>query len=398
MAKFMGRDIPSITVRVQDITYIPDYHKHSCTGKADYEFADVTILDGKRKNRKTLIMCKTCGKVFSADNPYSKQKYVKIDTTEVYEKERIKEERKKERRLLAEKQAEEARLRKLAKQAKATMEVPQKGESIFFIDAGMHRCTGTPELVTGSVKLFKENKGFKLTYCKSCKKYFHTGERMLFSSYNKANGGYYDLHLSEDSRNESQEMVTAEVIEPHNFLIITSTRRCASKGHDLQDINARIRILTKTGKIMEVITPAIYCSSCKRYFLLEQDYERVLKYGTPICRTITIESYIKIRDGKLQYNDESLLHSLGYNVNAQEGLTDRERQRILSIVIDEGAMHKSEVLSFLDYLIRRSTSNPRLENARGKWSRDRQFVSQYKRTPRQNVEVESITIRKYKHK
>ena len=130
--------------------------------------------------------------------------------------------------------------------------------------------------------------------------------------------------------------------------------------------------------------------------MLDQDYERVLRHGTPICRTITIETFIQMKEGKIQYNDESLLHSLGYNVNAQEGLTDRERQRILSIVIDEGAMSTAEVLSFLDYLIRRSQGRPLLDNARGKWNRDRRFVSQYRRRPSPSVDVQSITIRKYK--
>ena len=105
-----------------------------------------------------------------------------------------------------------------------------------------------------------------------------------------------------------------------------------------------------------------------------------------------------MKEGKLQYKDESLLHSLGYNVNAQEDLSDTERQRILSIVIDERVMEKGEVLSFLDYLIRRSLGNPRMDNARDKWTCDRQFVSHYKRQPSKRVDVESITIRRYRSK
>lgn len=376
MAQFMGREIPSITLQMKDIVYMSDYHKHECTGKDDYEFVDAVVPVGKLRKHYTLVRCKTCGKVFGSDNPLGK--YTSINPNARY----------------------------TPKKKKPQVQVIlEKGTVINCIKSKRHVCTGTPKVVPKTVSLFDGKESFNITYCLTCKQYFVWKDRLDLSHRNQLHGDYYKLITQYDYEKSIQPEITeAELkeatvaIEPHNFLVITSTKRCVSKGHYLQDINARIRVMTRKGKIIEIITPAIYCSTCRRHFILEEDYEAVLRYGAPLCRTVTIDSYIKMNTGKLQYNDESLLHSLGYNVNAQEGLTDRDRQQILRVVIDEGVMGKTDVLSFLDYLIRRSKGSPRLDNAREKWTRDRQFVSQYKRNPVRNADVECITVRKYKTK
>ena len=389
MAKFMGKEIPRITMKLNDIVIIPDYHKHSCTGKGDYEFVSVTVVNGKSKWDRTLIRCKTCAKVFTPENILGR--YVPIDNS---------------------KSPAKKQMEKVNKVLVNRIQLP-RGSKIYCYRKNRHVCTGTPVYTQVDVALFKGKVLRKLFYCKTCKKYFYSGEMGKLLDYNSANGWFYDLYaqrgriepteMTNNKENASSEFNpqmqksprNLRTIHPQDFLVVTSVKNCAVKGHNLTDIDARIRVLTDKGKIIQLITPAVYCSSCKQYYMLEQDYDRVLKYGKPICRIVTIESFIKMKEGKLQYNDESLLHSLGYNVNAQESLSDVERQRILSIVIDEGAMHKSEVLSFLDYLIRRSRGNPRLDTARGKWTRDRQYVSDYNRRKSKEVEIESITLKKY---
>lgn len=387
MAKFMGKDMPTITMQMKDIVYMPDYHKHACTGKGAYEFVDVAVPMGKQRKHWTLIRCKTCGKVFRTDNPLGNYTAIKPKAKQIESSKQTK------------------------KKVRVVKQIP-KGERIYCCKPKRHVCSGIPDYRPIGVELFREEGLHNLIHCRTCDSLFYTGDKNDIVEFNSVKGWYYDLYDAkgriEPPRNNEKPSGLGEkkelpeevdcIVNPQDFLIVTSVRNCAGRNHALKEVNAKIRALKNNGSIVELITPAFYCESCRQYYMLEQDYERVMKYGAPLCKTITIESFIKMKEGMIQYNDESVLHSLGYNVNAQEDLSDRERHNILSVVIDEGVMSKAEVLSFLDYLIRRSQGSPRLDNARGKWSRDRQYVSQYRRKPARSVDVKSITVRSYRKK
>ena len=89
-------------------------------------------------------------------------------------------------------------------------------------------------------------------------------------------------------------------------------------------------------------------------------------------------------------NEESLLHAMGYNVGAKDDIPQSQRQHLLKVIIKEGVLKKAEVLSHLDYLIRRSRNMDRLEEARGKWQADRDYVSKLTQKDLQEISVGSI--------
>lgn len=58
-----------------------------------------------------------------------------------------------------------------------------------------------------------------------------------------------------------------------------------------------------------------------------------------------------------------------------KGLTDFERQKLLSIIIDNGWMNKSDIKYWIGFLI--EDMGERFQNAAEKWRRDIAFVTEY---------------------
>lgn len=286
-----------------------------------------------------------------------------------------------------------------------------EGQTLFTGDYTKHRCTGMPEYLMFKAYLFnkkhkrngKKDVGVpQLIMCKTCGQMFIPDRsRSVIEAENVNARVFYDIrHIDEktgriyrlqsrkndqitikDIRSLSankQEQEADIDIEPKDFLVRTGIQGCSKKNHRISDISASLKIMNKNAGIKTVRIPAIYCDTCRRYYILEHDYRKLIKQGVPICKIITVETLEGIQSGRIQLNDESLLHSLGYNVNAQEGLSHLQRQKLLGIIINEKIMTKAEVLSHLDYLIRRSAGTPRLDNARTKWETDRQFVARLK--------------------
>ena len=130
-----------------------------------------------------------------------------------------------------------------------------------------------------------------------------------------------------------------------------------------------------------------YCKSCCKYYInSEQYHEFARKYGLPVFRLRT-----KVTQGEsLQYEDwqkESLLHILGYNVNGTDNLSSYERRTILKYAIDSKTMEKSAVVAFLENLIYRNQGKVNFQNALQKWKADLQYVREYKITEQRGVQA-----------
>ena len=95
-------------------------------------------------------------------------------------------------------------------------------------------------------------------------------------------------------------------------------------------------------------------------------------------------------------NQESVLHMLGYNVNAQENISQAQRWRILEIAVDENILTRVEICSHLDYLINRSKGRKNFENACSKWRADRNHIIKYNTGDIHMVEAKTVTIRNYR--
>ena len=80
----------------------------------------------------------------------------------------------------------------------------------------------------------------------------------------------------------------------------------------------------------------------------------------------------------MQLAQESVLMQYGYNVSQTEGLSQRARQKILALLIDNKALSKSEIISYLDFFISQRATQSRMQLAIAKWETDREFVENYR--------------------
>lgn len=187
-------------------------------------------------------------------------------------------------------------------------------------------------------------------------------------------------------------------IKPKDFLTRTRLNYCSSGEHKLEDIVGNVKVLNSVGEIENISFPAAYCDTCKKYYVLESEYRKLKLRGRIICKIVehTYWNDPKNRNG-FNLNKESLLHIMGYNVNAQEDLSQMQRQKILEIIIKEGILTKAEVCSHLDYLINRSIGRVYLMEASNKWKADRDYITSYDKNSK-SVEVNSIVYNKYNKK
>lgn len=272
-----------------------------------------------------------------------------------------------------------------------------KGSKIYMDKDFMHKCTSSPIIERINVDLFGGLMLQRMDRCRSCGKVFLRNEDIeSFKILNGQHNNYYKLSYSTlEYGDNASKILPKEAIHPKDYLIRTTLYQCTSGQHALKDIWASVKILTPSGDVEETQIQAIYCKECKQYFILESEYIDLVRRGIPICKVVTIEVFRKLQFSKYQLNEESLLHSLGYNVSATKNLSQFRRQKLLRIIIQEEIMTRGEIISHLDYLIRRSKGNDQLKKAVEKWTLDREFVKAVVQDI-PSAEVRSIT-RKITH-
>ena len=116
-----------------------------------------------------------------------------------------------------------------------------------------------------------------------------------------------------------------------------------------------------------------YCPVCQRYYINADQYRSFTHaHGLPYIR-------LRIADTPdyRNWQEESPLHHMGYNVSAAEDLTSDQRHAILEHAIDTGVMSKIDVISFLEFLIHNAEHNPCLVNASTKWRTDAEHIRYY---------------------
>lgn len=194
-------------------------------------------------------------------------------------------------------------------------------------------------------------------------------------------------------KNEPEKTIVENyVISPKHFLTRVHIFQCTNRNHKLLDVIATVKVLNSVGVLKEVSVPAAYCKTCNKYYILETEYQKLKKYGHIVCKVVENTYWTKdLKDNPFNLNEESVLHLLGYNVNAQANLSQSQRWGLLEIMVDEKVLTRMEICSHLDYLINRSKNRKNFDLAISKWKSDRAYISKYVAGSRK-VEIGKITV------
>ncbi len=168
-------------------------------------------------------------------------------------------------------------------------------------------------------------------------------------------------------------------IHVQDFVVRRNIFRCRHQEHVLRNIDAKIDIIGRGGEVFTRTIPAGYCASCNTFFIMESTYQDLRKYGTPICRISDERSYLteETPQNGMRLAQQSILMQYGYSVSQEEDLSTIQRRKILSLIVDNGILTRSEIIGYLDFFISQRESRKQYSQAVDKWERDREYIAKY---------------------
>lgn len=208
-------------------------------------------------------------------------------------------------------------------------------------------------------------------------------EKQCWRHFNNVENLQFAKALVEDSTPKEApkwyENLDTYIFEVDNQILVRTNSFYCNIYHELEDIAGEISVIDKKGNVHVYLVPMAYCESCGLYYMLEETFKELKKYGVIRCQIMTFERYSKdgFFDGNFEkWRDIGPLKLWGYSVNAEDGLSEYQRQAILEDIVDCKAMTKDQVLSYLDFFIRLHRTNDGLYV--DKWKADRMHLANYK--------------------
>lgn len=272
----------------------------------------------------------------------------------------------------------------------------QDNETLYVGDSGPHLCAGPMSGTLYDYHCFlNEGNGkrmqVKVKKCIRCGKIFVSED--FYEKWKSSLKEYNYLTNQGEKILRPEEFI--HDIHPSIFLTRANVFHCSERGHELIDIRCRVKILTPIAVVKIVEIPAAYCPKCKKYFILESEYQRLKKQGIIICKVV--EQGYELKESKkndYNLNEESILHIMGYNVNARNNLSKNIRWKLLEIFVDEGVLTRMEICSHLDSLIGRSKNRVEHTDACEKWKADRDHIAQFDSDRLLVIEANAIVNKK----
>lgn len=181
-------------------------------------------------------------------------------------------------------------------------------------------------------------------------------------------------------KKETQIKNPPKKVNTRDFVIRSSVLSCMYSNHQILNVDAVIKSVNSKGEIAPTIIPAGYCQKCQKFFILDDDYEKLLLAGKPLCTIVEERNYKENYRNNRYFDDlsawpeESVLSKCGYNVNQARGLTTLERRKILANIIDQEVLSKIEIRS---HLKKQMALHKRHLQAVDKWASDEDFVAAY---------------------
>jgi len=383
-------------------------------GKNGYDGINLSIVSGQRYYREinkhnSLFYCDNC-KRYKRTNPYY---YIKNPSEQLFcsdcfgiIKKKVKEE-------------EAARIQKQIDNA----EILPEGFEIY-VGKKKHGCSnGTSTLKRKYYKLYKDDgsiQAIQLMQCVECGRIFAIADAHVepFHKYNlvtiikktkpeEKKKTIEKPTIKKEVKKPEPSVLPAEIrpfkIIKYTDIITRSTiRECTNKNHILTDIDIEVKVMMGDYSVVSEKIPAIWCKSCRKYYILENEYRHLNRRGTILCNVVEKNFWLsKNRQQEfLISNGESLLHKMGYNVNAYSNVPKNTRWKILRAAMESGLLTKGEIMSHLNTLISRGKARYSFRFAVEKWETDLEYVRSLSliHDSAYTFKAKSITHNKYNKK
>lgn len=184
-----------------------------------------------------------------------------------------------------------------------------------------------------------------------------------------------------------------------DVLVKGNTFKCIHSKHRIDPVTAIVPVIDKHGNLVKRKAAAGYCHNCNTYFIRESTYQSLKSSGTIACRVQEEKAYYHGGKGFNDLADQSILMEYGYSVSSTRNLSPLTRHRILSMIIDNGIMQKSEIVNYLEFFInQRKYQSKNFDNAIDKWQSDISYVMGYGSQSNKEINVKSIQHKSYSHR
>jgi len=163
-----------------------------------------------------------------------------------------------------------------------------------------------------------------------------------------------------------------------DFVVKMNVFKCINSNHHIEDVNAIVNVIEKSGKRCFEEIKAGYCKECNVYFITNITYEKMRSKGIVLCRVTNEKNYKTIAGN--YYNkmaEESILMQYGYNVSENDNLTSEQRHRILASLIEYEIMTRVEIVNYLNLFINQRRHMDSMKTAITKWKEDIEYIEKY---------------------
>ncbi len=197
--------------------------------------------------------------------------------------------------------------------------------------------------------------------------------------------------LSHMEHHETKKSKREVSIKSGDFVVRTNLFRCFHEEHEIEEIIGIVKILNRMGKEEVKRIPCAYCEQCHCFFMMTSEYKKLAQSGVILCQLVDSADYYVHGTSSSYYGaNASLLMLNGYNVKANNGLTEYQRIGILKNIMDNGIMTPHKIISYLDFFIAQKQYMHAYKEAVEKWKHDREFVIQYQNESKREVEIKKI--------
>lgn len=161
---------------------------------------------------------------------------------------------------------------------------------------------------------------------------------------------------------------------------------CLREGHDI--ISATAVLKGRNNPHIELDVD--YCMKCHKFFINMIEYDLCKERYRYLLGRILFDKTSSKRYISNGFSLESPLMLRGYNVNEQNGLTEKERHFVIADILDYGDMTKADIKDYLNRFVAFNGSKEGNEKARQKWKCDLKFTKDYRKNEQPKVTIKRI--------